>query len=32
MTVGDPVTWTYVVTNPGNVPIANVAVTDDHVA
>ena len=28
--VGDPVTWTYVVTNPGNVPIANVAVTDDH--
>ena len=28
--VGDPVTWTYVVTNPGNVPIADVAVTDDQ--
>ena len=28
--VGDPVTWTYVVTNPGNVPIADVAVDDDQ--
>ena len=28
--VGDPVTWTYVVTNPGNLPITDVAVTDDH--
>ena len=28
--VGDPVTWTYVVTNPGNVPIADVAVADDQ--
>ena len=30
ITVGDPVTWTYVVTNPGNAPIADVAVTDDQ--
>ena len=28
--VGDPVTWTYEVTNPGNVPFVTVAVTDDH--
>ena len=28
--VGDPVTWTYVVTNPGNVSVANVEVTDDQ--
>ena len=28
--VGDPVTWTYVVTNPGNVPIADVSVDDDQ--
>ena len=28
--VGDPVTWTYVVTNPGNAPIADVTVTDDQ--
>ncbi len=27
--VGSPVTWTYVVTNTGNVPLADVAVTDD---
>jgi hypothetical protein len=28
--VGAPVTWTYVVTNPGNVPLANVTVTDSE--
>ena len=28
--VGDPVTWTYTVTNPGNVAIADVAVDDDQ--
>ncbi len=26
----DPVTWTYMVTNAGNVPLANVTVTDDQ--
>jgi len=30
--VGDPVTWTYVVTNAGNVPLTDVTVTDDLVA
>ena len=29
MAVGSTVTFTYVVTNTGNVPLANVAVTDD---
>ena len=29
ITVGDPVTWTYVVVNTGNVTLTNVAVTDD---
>ena len=29
LTVGDPIQWTYVVTNPGNVPLANVTVVDD---
>jgi PKD repeat protein len=28
--VGDPVTWTYVVTNTGDVPLANVVVTDSQ--
>ena len=28
--VGDPVTWTYTVTNPGNVPIKTLTVTDDQ--
>ncbi len=31
LTVGDPVRWTYVVTNTGNVPLTNVTVTDDKV-
>ncbi len=26
---GDPVTWTYTITNPGNIALANVAVNDD---
>jgi hypothetical protein len=29
--VGSTVTWTYVVTNTGNVPLVNLAVTDDRV-
>ena len=28
--VGDTVTWEYVVTNTGNVPLGSIAVTDDH--
>jgi hypothetical protein len=28
--VGEPVVWTYVVTNPGTVPLANVTVVDDQ--
>jgi len=28
--VGDIVNWTYVVTNPGNVPLENIIVTDDQ--
>jgi len=28
--VGDPVTWTYVVTNTGNVTLSSIAVTDDQ--
>lgn len=27
---GDPVTWTYVVTNTGNMPLQNILVTDDQ--
>jgi hypothetical protein len=30
LTVGDPVTWTYLVTNIGNVALTNVTVTDDQ--
>ncbi len=30
LSAGDPVTWTYVVTNVGNVTLSNVAVTDDQ--
>ena len=30
LTPGAPVTWTYVVTNPGTVPLANVVVRDDN--
>ena len=29
--VGDPVTWTYVVSNTGNVPLSSIVVTDDQV-
>ncbi len=32
LAVGDAVTWTYTVTNDGNVPLTGVAVTDDIVA
>ncbi|HSL83318.1 MAG TPA: hypothetical protein VLF66_11125, partial [Thermoanaerobaculia bacterium] len=28
--VGDPVTWTYIVTNTGNVPLGGITVTDDQ--
>jgi uncharacterized repeat protein (TIGR01451 family) len=28
--VGDPITWRYVVTNPGTVPLRNISVTDDQ--
>jgi hypothetical protein len=27
--VGDPIVWTYIVTNPGDVPLSGVVVTDD---
>ncbi len=27
--IGEPVTWTYEVTNPGNVPLSDIEVTDD---
>ncbi|MFY1113169.1 MAG: SdrD B-like domain-containing protein, partial [Methanosarcinaceae archaeon] len=30
LTVGDTVTWEYVVTNMGNVPLTNIVVTDDR--
>ena len=30
LTPGAAVTWTYVVTNPGTVPLSNVTVTDDN--
>jgi len=30
VTVGDQITWTYQVTNPGTVPLYDVAVTDDN--
>jgi len=29
ITIGDPVTWTYVVTNTGDVALSNITVTDD---
>jgi len=29
ITVGDDVTWTYIITNPGNVPLTNITVTDN---
>ena len=28
--VGDPITWTYIVSNPGDVPLSNVSVSDSH--
>jgi len=31
ISVGGAVTWTYVVTNPGNVPLTGIVVTDDQV-